>query len=98
MAIDIHVYGADWCGLTFALRKFLMDARVPHDYYDVERDRDADAFVRSMNDGERRFPVVVVEETVLTNATPAALKQALDEHRLTPQHVRARRPAGSHIG
>lgn len=89
MAIDIHVYGATWCGVTFGLRKLLMDARLPYSYHDVDHDRAADAFVRSMNDGERRFPIVVVEEAILTNPTAATLKQALNEHRLTPAAHRA---------
>lgn len=91
MAIDIHVYGATWCGVTFGLRKLLMDARLPYGYHDVDHDRAADAFVRSMNDGERRFPMVVVEESVLTNPTPATLKRAIDEHRLAPAGPRSRR-------
>jgi len=37
-----------------------------------------------MNDGRRRFPLVVVEERVLVNPTLNELRQVLDEHRVRP--------------
>ena len=58
MVAEIHVYGADWCGLTFGVRESLMHARLRYDYHDVERDPAPDEFVRAMNGGERRFPVL----------------------------------------
>jgi len=37
-----------------------------------------------MNDGRRRFPLVVLEERVLVNPTLNELRQVLDEHRVRP--------------
>jgi mycoredoxin len=82
MAIDIHVYGTDWCGLTFRVRKYLMHARIPYAYHDVERDPAADEFVRTMKDGKRHFPIVVVEDCIVTNPTLSQLEQMIDDYRV----------------
>ena len=85
MANEIHVYGTDWCGLTFAVREFLMKSRMAYDYYNIEQDPTADEFVRAMNDGRRRFPLVVVEEATITNPTLTELQRVLSEQGLSPQ-------------
>ena len=84
MASDIQVYGADWCGLTRGLREYLMNSRIDYDYFDVDRDDEAQQFVLAMNEGRRRFPVVVVQEQVVTQPTIAALRSVIDEHALEP--------------
>ena len=88
MTNAIQVYGTDWCGLTFSVRKYLTDARIPYDYYDIERDQRADAFVLAMHDGRRRFPVIVVEERILTSPTLSELQKVLDEQRVRPSTAR----------
>src|SRR5947208_237582 len=60
MANDIHVYGTDWCGLTFGVREYLTTSRLEYDYYNVDRDPRAQEFVLAMNDGRLRLPMVVV--------------------------------------
>ena len=70
----IQVYGTDWCGLTSGLREYLTKSRFPYHYYNIEDDPRADEFVLAMHDGRRRFPVVVVEERIMTNPTLADLR------------------------
>ena len=84
MASDIQVYGTDWCGLTRHVREFLMTSRFEYDYFDIDRDDDAQQFVLSMNDGRRRFPLVVVKHQVVTQPTVAVLTRAIREHGLQP--------------
>ena len=84
MASDIQVYGADWCGLTRGLREYLMNSRIDYDYFDVDRDDEAEQFVLAMNGGRRRFPLVVVEEQVVTGPTIAVLHAVIGEHALQP--------------
>ncbi len=91
MASGIEVYGTDWCGLTFGVREYLTSSRLPYDYHNIEQDPRADEFVLAMNDGRRRFPMVVVEHRIVTNPTRAELQQLLDDHRLS--HVRSRPPS-----
>ena len=84
MASDIQVYGADWCGLTRGLREYLVNSRIDYDYFDVDRDDEAQQFVMAMNEGRRRFPLVVVEEQVVTHPTIAVLRRVIGEHALQP--------------
>jgi glutaredoxin len=84
MASDIRVYGADWCSLTRGLREYLMNSRIDYDYFDVDRDHDAQEFILVMNEGRRRFPLVVVKEQVVTQPTIAVLRSVIDEHDLRP--------------
>ena len=84
MANGIQVYGTDWCGVTFGVREYLTNSRIPYDYHNIEQDKDADEFVRAMGDGRRRFPLIVLEERVLTSPTLNELQHVLDEHRVRP--------------
>ena len=82
---SIQVYGTDWCRLTFGVREYLINSRVDYDYFDIERDPLADEFVRTVNDGRQRYPVVVVEDHSLTNPTLAELNTLLRDHRIEPR-------------
>jgi len=48
MANGIQVYGTDWCGVTFGVREYLTNSRIPYDYHNIEQDQDADEFVRAI--------------------------------------------------
>jgi glutaredoxin len=95
MASDIQVYGADWCGVTRGLREYLTNSRIDYDYFDVDRDDEAEQFVLAMNDGRRRFPLVVVQEQVLTEPTIAVMRRVIGEHALQPAIPRRLRSAAS---
>jgi glutaredoxin len=82
MAMIVEVYGTDWCGSTYGVRKYLINSRVRYDYYDVDRDARAQDFVLAMNDGRRRIPMVVIDERIITNPTLAELRHVLEEHRI----------------
>jgi len=90
MASGIHVYGTDWCGLTFGVREYLTNSRIPYDYYNIEQDQHAHDFVLAMNDGRKRFPMIVVNERILTNPTISQLQQTLEESRVRPPARRRR--------
>ena len=99
MANEIQVYGTDWCGLTFNVREVLLKSRIAYDYYNIEQDPSADEFVRAMNGGRRRFPLVVVEEELITNPTLKVLQRVLSEQRLSPLPgltLSGTRPEGLH--
>jgi glutaredoxin len=84
MASDIQVYGADWCGLTRGLREYLTNSHIDYDYFDVDRNEEAERFVLAINEGRRRFPLVVVHEQVVTQPTIAVLRTVISEHALQP--------------
>jgi glutaredoxin len=77
MPTSIQVYGTDWCGLTFAVREYLTNSRVAYDYHNVEQDALADEFVITINDGRRRYPLIVTEEHIVTNPTLTELQELL---------------------
>jgi glutaredoxin-related protein len=80
MTNGIQVYGTDWCGLTFGVREYLTNSRIPYDYYNIEQDLRANDFVLAMSDGRRRFPLVVVEERILTSPTLGDLRQLVEAY------------------
>jgi glutaredoxin len=79
MESTIRVYGTDWCRLTFGVREFLMRSRVAYEYFDIDRNARADEFVRGMNGGTRRYPVVVIAEHAVVNPMLAELRAMLDQ-------------------
>ena len=80
MASEIQVYGADWCGVTFRVREYLMKARLSYDFFDIEQDLEARQVVLAMTDGHLRFPVVVIEDDIVADPTIAALQRVLERH------------------
>jgi mycoredoxin len=82
METVIRVYGTDWCRLTFGVREYLMRSRVEYDYFDIDRDPIANEFVRAMNDGRQRYPMVVIADETVTNPTLAELRTLLARNRV----------------
>jgi len=87
MANDIQVYGTDWCGLTYKVRRYLTEGRFEYDYVNIDHDQSAEEFVLATNDGRRSFPIVVIEDRVVTNPTVADLRRVLEEHGMRSSRV-----------
>jgi len=88
MANEVQVYGTDWCSVTFGVREYLTNSRIPYDYYNIDQNQDADEYVLAMSDGRRRFPLIVVEERILTSPTLNELQRLLDEYQVRPSTPR----------
>jgi glutaredoxin len=84
VANEIQVYGAGWCGLTFRIREYLMNARMTYDFFDIDRDPQAHEIVLAMTDGRLRFPVIVIDHHVLTDPTMTELQRVLEAHAIRP--------------
>ena len=80
MASDIQVYGTDWCGLTYGVRRYLTAGHFEYDYFNVDDDKTAEDFMLATTNGQRRFPIVVIEDRVLTTPSVAELRRVLDQH------------------
>ena len=89
MASEIQVYGTDWCGLTYNVRRYLTEDHFEYDYFNIDDDQTAEEFVLATNLGRRRFPVVIIEDHVVTNPTVAELQRALDQHGMRSPRVPA---------
>ena len=93
MASEIQVYGADWCGVTFRVREYLLKARLSYDFLDIEQDEEARQFVLATTNGRLRFPVVVIEDHIVVDPTIAELQRVLESRAILAERVRSsRRP------
>jgi mycoredoxin len=84
MASDIQVYGSDWCGITYSVRKYLRNSRMEYEFYDIDVDPSAENFVLATHDGRRHSPVVVVLDEVLTSPTITELRRVLEAQGFDP--------------
>lgn len=75
----IILYGTPTCPGLPPVRGLLKQARIPHDYIDISRDRAAAATVRAINDGNESVPTLVFPDgSSLTEPTVGQLKGKLE--------------------
>jgi glutaredoxin len=58
-APEVVVFGASWCGPCRSLKAFLEQAKVPHEYKDVDDPQNLDAYEKAAR-GQRGIPLTVV--------------------------------------
>jgi glutaredoxin len=87
----IQVYGTSWCRLTYRVREYLMHARLTYEFFDIDHDQKAHEFVLATTNGQRRFPLVVVENDVMTVPTIPQLQRVLDAHDIRSERAPSRR-------
>jgi hypothetical protein len=73
------------------VREYLTNARLSYEYFDIDRDPDAQAIVLSLAEGRRTFPLVIVEGRIVVDPMGGGLRRVLDEHDIR-QHRCVRRP------
>ena len=72
----IKLYGAMWCGDTRRARTFMDTNHIPYVWIDVEKDKEAEAFVKSVNNGFRSIPTIVFADgSMLVEPSTAKLEQ-----------------------
>jgi glutaredoxin len=91
MTSAIQVYGTGWCRLTYRVREYLMNARLTYEFFDIDHDQKAHEFVLAATEGRRRFPVVVVEDHVMTVPTIPQLQRVLNAHGIRSERKPSRR-------
>lgn len=52
-------YGAMWCGDTRRARRWFDDNNVPYEWIDVDKNKDAEALIKSLNNGMRSIPTIL---------------------------------------
>ena len=55
----IIIYGSDWCVDCRRARRFFNQHNIPYEWINVDRDRQAEAYVRQVNRGNRSVPTIV---------------------------------------
>jgi mycoredoxin len=74
----IKVYGADWCGDTKRILKYLDSLNINYNYIDVEKDESASEWVKSQNGGKERKPTLLIGSQVLSVPSEGEVKAALE--------------------
>jgi mycoredoxin len=52
-------YGAMWCGDTRRARRWFDDNNVAYEWIDVDKNKEAEEYVKSVNNGFRSIPTIV---------------------------------------
>jgi mycoredoxin len=82
------LYGTDWCPKTTGFKNYFQLMAIPYDYYNVEKDTQAEQAVKDMNGGKIKFPMVVVGEKKLKNPSIQDLNIALNTYGLLMQEAK----------
>ncbi len=56
---QIIMYGTTWCGDTRRARKFFDDHKIEYKWVDIDQDKEAEAFVKSVNNDCRSVPTIL---------------------------------------
>jgi mycoredoxin len=75
----IKVYGADWCHMTNDTLKHLKHLQVEHEYINIERDKEAAAWVRAQSHGKEKKPTLDIKGTILVEPDNEELEDTLRE-------------------
>ena len=62
MTQSLVVYGNAFCGMVHAVRNALDQAGIKYEYVDIQKDDDARARVREINNGYESVPTLVFED------------------------------------
>lgn len=74
---EVKVYGAGWCEDTEATRNHLDSLGVPYEYIDVDKDPQAQAWVKEQNGGKQRTPTVDIRGRIVVEPDEKQLEEAL---------------------
>lgn len=77
MAAAVTVYSTSWCGYCRVAKRFLDENHIPYTEIDIEADEDAALRIEQWNHGNRTVPTIDIDGTILTNPSPAKLRQVL---------------------
>jgi mycoredoxin len=72
----IKMYGAMWCGDTRRARTWFDNNHIPYEWIDVDKDKEAELFVKSVNKGFRSIPTIVFTDgSILVEPSTSKLEQ-----------------------
>ena len=76
MTKKICVYGTSWCPDTNRARKCLAKLDIEYTWYDIDKDKDACAFVEKVNKGTRSVPTILFPDgSILVEPSDAELEK-----------------------
>ena len=77
--LSILIYGSDWCGDCRRAKRFLERHKIPFEWVDIEKDREAEQIVFQTNHGMRSIPTIFFSDgSILVEPSNAALVRKLN--------------------
>lgn len=74
----IKFYGSKWCGHSRVAKNYLTRNEIEYEYFEVNDDPEAEAYVKEINNGNRSVPTLVFPDgTVLTEPSNAEIGKKL---------------------
>jgi mycoredoxin len=74
----IIIYGTEWCGDCRRARRFFDQHQIPYQWINIDRDREAERFVRATNGGMRSVPTIVFpDKSILVEPSTQLLVEKL---------------------
>lgn len=74
----IKVYGTEWCGDCRRARRFFDQHQIQYEWVNIDRDSQAEAYVRSVNRGMRSVPTILFADgSLLVEPSTFQLEQKL---------------------
>jgi mycoredoxin len=77
MPSTVTLYSAPWCGYCRIAKRFLTENNVSYTEINIDEDEDAARRVEQWNNGNRTIPTLDIDGAILTNPSPAQLRQVL---------------------
>ncbi|MEJ2709363.1 MAG: mycoredoxin [Anaerolineales bacterium] len=75
----IIVYGTTWCGDCRRARRFLQNHQIDYEWININQDREAEAYVREVNHGNRSVPTILFPDgSILVEPSNLQLAKKLD--------------------
>lgn len=76
MPEQICVYGTGWCPDTARSRKCLDKLGIKYTWHDIDKDKDACAFVEKVNQGNRSVPTILFPDgSIIVEPSDAELEK-----------------------
>jgi mycoredoxin len=77
MPPTVTLYSAPWCVYCRVAKKFLDEHGVSYTEINIDEDEEAAQQVEQWNNGNRTIPTLNINDTILTNPSPAQLREVL---------------------
>ena len=59
MAEKIKIYATNWCGDSRRAKQFFINENIDFEWIDIDQDKEAAEFVKSVNNGFRSVPTII---------------------------------------
>jgi mycoredoxin len=75
---NIIVYGTLWCGDCKRARRILDENEIMYEWVNIDKDKDAEAYVLKVNDGHRSVPTILFTDgSILVEPSNLVLKEKI---------------------